>query len=455
MTLPDTALAPLSAQRVTGWTSPAVAEQRMSAFASPLVGIVRRLFERTHDVDELHAYSYGSEAANARLLLGTPSNLNNGGAGITATGARLAAIGEAVERYSGAYVPFESLEYGSYRTLTARGLHCLSPDKYTPFADWQYDEPGAPFVRFTAGLEIPWVHSRRLADQEPVWIPAQLVYLRSDLMDVNPIGYPTSNGLAYGCTADEALVSAILELAERDAVMIAWYRSLSLPLLDTDAEPELAGFLARHVDPTGLRVSLVDLSSVNGVPVVLAVVRNDATAAAPLGLGAAANGSPLRAATKAAVEAVSTRAWALVKSRNGGTVDPGLDFAESVRGFDDHIGLYTGPVLIPRTRFLDASPHRRALTDVPALPSAQPAELRDALISTLAADGADLYAVDVTSPDVREGGGHVVKVFSPQLQPLDAGYRRRYLGGPRLNSKAAALGFAADAALNPLPHPFP
>lgn len=440
------------------WTSRETAERTMSVFFSPVVGIVRRLFERVHDTDELHAFSTGSEACDSRALLGTRCNKSNGGGGASPDGARLAAIGEAVERYSGAWVPFEQLRYGTWRELTERGLACLSPREFTPFADWQYDQPDAPYERFTEQTPLPWVESRRLSDGTLVWLPAQLIYLRADLLEKNPIAYPTSNGLAYGNTSDEALVSAILELVERDSVMLTWYKRLSMPLVDVSSDPALAAYLDEHVAPTGLDVSLVDLSVFNGISAVLAVVRNDVSGFAPLGLGAAASGSPVRAATKAACEAVSTRTWAVTKRRAGHVVDPNSDFDETVRTFDDHIALYSRPGLVDETRFLDRSTERSTVDRMPVLPSGTPGELRDALVSTLAANGTELYAVDLTSPDVREAGGHVVKVFSPQLQPLDSGYRRRFLGGRRLRTRPVELGLVApeDASrISPLPHPFP
>ncbi|GAA4899664.1 hypothetical protein GCM10023405_19780 [Streptomonospora salina] len=430
----------------------------MSAFTSPVVGIVRRVFERTRDTYDLYAYSWGSEACDSEKVLGTPCNKVNGGGGPSHEGARLAAIGETVERYSGAYVPFDRLEYGTRAELTRRGLDCLSPRQYKPFAEWQYEQSNAAHVRFTESTWLPWVQSRRLSDGALVWIPAHPVYLRSDLMHVNPIGFATSNGLAYGNTADEALVSALLELVERDAVMISWYKRLSRPLIDIESDPRVAAYIAKHVTPTGCSVSLVDLSVFSGIAVVLAVVRNDLPGAVPLGLGGAASHSPAAAATKAVAEAVSTRSWAVAKRRAGEYVDPESDFDQTLRTFDDQITLHARGAFVEETRFLDSSTERSTTDTMPVHPSGSPGELRDALISRLAADGIDLYAVDLTSPDVREAGGHVVKVFSPQMQPLDTGYRRRYLGGERMHSRPVELGLlepGSEGAVNPIPHPFP
>ncbi|MCO1574612.1 YcaO-like family protein [Crossiella sp. SN42] len=454
----STAIGELALAGATAWTPKTESERVMSAFLSPAVGIVRRLYERMHDMDELYAFSTGGEACDARMLVGTMTNRSNGGCGTSRLSARLGAIGETVERYSGAWVPFEQLRHGSYRELTARGLVCVSPAEFTPFADWQYAREGAPFVPFGEDTPLPWAEGRRLADGALVQVPAQLVYLRADLMDVNPVGYPTSNGLAYGSTVDEALVSGILELVERDAVMITWYQRLSMPLVAVESDPDLAEFFHRHVRPAGIEVSAVDLSTVSGVPTVLAVVRNRSSPLAPLGLGAAAGATPLRAVTKAVCEAVSTRGWVVFKQRDGQVVDPHGDFDETVRTFDDHISLYAHPTHIPATEFLDGSRRRSDLADLPALPDDTPGVLRDALVDRLRRQGVDLIAVNVTSPDVAEAGGHVVKVFSPQLQPLDCGYRRRFLGTRRLRELPVRLGLrtpAQAAELNPLPHPFP
>ncbi|GAA2834837.1 YcaO-like family protein [Crossiella cryophila] len=440
------------------WTSTAEAEAAMAIYLSPLTGIVRRVHERMHDVDDLYAHSMGSETCDSRLLLGAPCNKGNGGWDASHTGARLAAIGEGVERYSAAWVPEEALRYGSAEELTDAGLTCLQPAQLTLFADWQFGRTGFPYVPFTAATRLWWTESRRLHDGAPVWLPAQLTYLRNNLPDDSRIGYPTSSGLAFANTPAEAAVSGILELVERDAFMLAWHHRLSLPLLDPGSDPALAELIRRHATPSGLDFHLVDLSVFTGIPAMLGVVRNRASELAPIGLGAAAAGSPRRAAAKTLFEAFSTRTWAWAQQREGQVVAPHGDYDKTVRDFEDHVGLYTSAEMVPGTEFLTASPHRRALAELPALPDGTPGQLLSGLVSTLAEQGVDLLAVDVTSPDVREAGGHVVKVFSPQLQPLDVGFQQRMLGGRRLRELPVALGLTGQVDtehLNPLPHPFP
>ncbi len=430
----------------------------MSVYLSSEVGIVRRLYDRLRDVDELFTFSIGAEACDSRVLLGTACNRSNGGSGVTRRDAWLGGIGETVERYSAAFVPVEDLVQASQRELDDAGIDCLNPEVFTPFADWQLADDAMPFVRFTADLRLHWVESRHLANGSVVLLPAQLAYLDPSLVEANPIVYPTSNGLAYGCTTDEALVAGILELVERDGVMTTWYNRLSLPLVDLSSDRRLEQFLNRHVYPTGLDVSLVDLSAFTGVCALLAVVRNRHSDVAPIGLGAAASEDPLRCAVKAISEAVSTRGWAVIKQRDGTVVEPHSDWNETVKVFDDHISLYTQQAMVAETRFLDSSVERVGLGDLPRIDDATPATLREALVDRLTSAGVDLYAVDVTSPDICEGGGAVIRAFSPQLQPLDAGYRRRFLGGRRMRERPVELGLVSPelaGKYTDMPHPFP
>jgi ribosomal protein S12 methylthiotransferase accessory factor len=73
--------------------------------------------------------------------------------------------------------------------------------------------------------------------------------------------------------------------------------------------------------------------------------------------------------------------------------------------------------------------------------------------------GSDAYAVDATSPDVRELGLVVTKVVTPELCSLDVPHRARFLGGRRLYEAGATLGLCAapldERDINPDPHPFP
>jgi len=121
-----------------------------------------------------------------------------------------------------------------------------------------------------------------------------------------------------------------------------------------------------------------------------------------------------------------------------------------IHDFDDHIRFYAEPRNASRTHFLDASPARRNVRDVPTLEHPH----IDVLCARLARRSASAYAVDVTSPDVRDAGLTVMRVVAPELCPLDVEHDARLLGCRRLYDEPVRLGFG-KRGVNPDPHPFP
>ncbi|MFP3747418.1 hypothetical protein SB816_30605, partial [Achromobacter sp. SIMBA_011] len=66
---------------------------------------------------------------------------------------------------------------------------------------------------------------------------------------------------------------------------------------------------------------------------------------------------------------------------------------------------------------------------------------------------------DLTSPDIKDAGAHVVKSIIPGFKPIDVLYRGRMLGGERILRHSYDLGLVPEPftieTLNPVPHPFP
>ena len=426
----------------TSWTPPEVGLRRLAPFSSDLVGIVRRTFEQLHDVDDIHITGVGAQACASADLLGSGCNELNGGGASDARQARAAAIGETVERYSVAYIDRSRLVLATADDIARRGVPHVAPSDLTMFADDQYAAADFPFVPFTATTPLEWTWATALtsdssAAPKSALVPAQLVHMR-DQMRGPMIGYATSNGLACGCTLEEATLGGLAELLERDAFMVTWYGRLTLPRINPDSSPGLADFWARHVTPTRLDARLIDLSQLVDFPVVLAVVRNDRTPVAPVALGAAASPSPEAACRKAVIEAFQTRTWAKAEQREGNVLDPADGYAQ-VRSFDDHVRMSVHPTAVEQTRFLDASDDTVSLDSLPAVEAPDPTTAVATMMGRLERQDVAAYVVDVTSPDVASGGLRVAKVLAPRLSPLDSGYRTRSLGARRLRERAHEL----------------
>lgn len=433
----------------------AAVPRELRAFASPYVGLVPFLEELMAAPDEPPLFRVSSETARGEDLIGATlgNTAGMGGAGFSRGAATAAAIGEAVERYSACYLPRERLVEA---TATELGDDALDPESFALFDSRQYEEPGFPFVPFTADSRIPWTEGVDLATGRTVWVPADLVYL-SDVGGSRPrIGHATSNGLACADEATDATASGLLELLERDAFMITWTNRLSLPRLDPADDPELNALDERYFSPTGLAAAAIDLSVFHGVPTVLGVVRAPGTGGA-LGVGAAAAPTIGRAWWKALSEAFASRA----AGRQLALVRPDRVFAvdgSDIVSFEDHIQFYGVDSNAGRAAFLTASETRLPTRAVPAIPGRH-ADLVGELVARIARAGSAAVAVDVTSPDVASAGLSVIKTVAPGLCPLDVSHRTRFLGSPRLLDMSKRAGLTDKALrfedLNADPHPFP
>lgn len=444
------------------WSTTEDGLERAALLMSDRTGIVSRVFDKVHDLDDSFTYAIGSETADGEHLIGASSNTFNGGGDPSAIGTYLAAVGECVERYSAAWVPWDHLWRTTYRELVGTSAAGVDPDTWTPFHAEQLGRPDFAYGPLTEDLPIHWSQMQDLASGDPVWVPSQMLYLypTEPHHEGGAVGYSTSSGLAFHSSPAEAILGGLYELIERDAFMVAWYSGLSMPLIDVAGDPELARFMRRHVEPSGVDVKLVDLTEISGVPTVLGVARNDHTDLATVALGAAAGPTLRGAARDAAIESLQTRNWIKAEQREGDAIDPQTcDFHRDIRSFDDHIRLYAGAHAREMAGFLTSSTDRVDVVGRQDYSARTPNEEIRGVVDHLAQQGIRTYAADLTSPDVLEARGAVFKVFSPDLQMLDVGYHRRYLGSERLRTVAHALGRRPGPLtpddLNPLPHPFP
>jgi ribosomal protein S12 methylthiotransferase accessory factor len=437
-------------------TPPAEALPRLRSFVSPLTGVVSTLAETLAAPDEMRFISIGCELADGLPTIGSPLESYTGSEHWDRDRAEAAAIGEALERYSGSYVPEERLLVASADEL---GPDAVDPERFALFSAVQHAAPAFPFRPFRGDTVVSWVDGFAVPGGEHAYLPAQLVYMpwRRRAPDEIRIGHATSSGLACGPTLEEAVLNGLLELVERDAFMLVWHNRLSLPLLAWGGDPELTRLDRRYFSPSGLRYAAVDLSVFLEVPTVLGVVHGAAGCLGALGIGAASAPTVAVAWRKALAEAFSVQRWV----RDVALEEPdrvGRSAAE-IRTFDGHTLYYAAEERARRAAFLDASAERRDVTEIAPLEGDDVLAQIEAVTGRLDHRGSSAYAVDVTSPDVRAAGLHVVHVLAPELCPLDVVEGARFLGGTRMYEAAYEAGLVphpiTPADLNPDPHPFP
>jgi ribosomal protein S12 methylthiotransferase accessory factor len=449
-------LAPAVELRPVPPTPPAATLPRLRSFVSPLTGLVRGVSETMAAPDELRLVSIGCELADGAPTIGASLESYTGSEHWSRARAEAAAIGEAIERYSGSYVPHERIVVASAGEL---GTDAVDPERFALFSQQQYRRAGFPFRPFQQESVVGWVEGFSVPGGRRAFLPAQLVFMpwQRRSSDEVRIGHATSSGLACAATLEEATLTGLLELVERDAVMLAWHNRLSLPLLDWSADEELVRLDRCYFGPSRLRFAAVDLSVFLDVPTVLGVVHGPPGCLGALGVGAASAPRVGDAWRKALAEAFSVRRW--VADRALEEPDRLRLPAATIETFDDHTLYYADEERAQLASFLDSADERRETADVEPLEGENVLELIETVCGRLAEHGASAYAVDVTSPDVAAAGLSVVHVVVPELCQLDVVEGARFLGGRRLYEAAFDAGLVPrrlePGDLNPDPHPFP
>lgn len=416
----------------------------------PRTGIVREVKELFVDDDEpgfVHYLSFASDTAAFGFL---PNFGNNGGVGANARSAIAKALGEAVERYCSALFRYDDLEWATYAELAASATH---PETFALYSPAQHDVPGFPWQPFTADCRVAWVPGRSLVTGADLMVPAAFTYVpyhfQRDRGDT-PITQPISTGLACGGSFEDAALSALCEVVERDAFTLTWQALQRHPRIDdTDLPADLADLVHRY-QAVGLVVHLVDMTSDVGCATVLSVAEGFAETSPAIAVAAATHPDPAVAARKSLEELAHTRKYAAqvmdylppvpVDVERG---HPGVD------GQRAHLRFYCPQGAKDAASFLWADERCVRLEDVRRTGG----DLRS-LVAAVAAIGEDVVVVDLTSADVADLGLRVVRVVVPGFHPLQMGHANRCLGGRRLPEALLAAGREPDRD-NPYPHPFP
>src|SRR6478736_4781557 len=147
-------LPPVCELRPVPPTPAAATLPRLRSLVSPLTGVVRRLSETLAAPGELRLVGIGCELADGRPTIGTPLESYTGSEHWSRDAAEAAAIGEALERYSGSYVPEQRIVVSSAVEI---GDDAVDPERFALFSQEQYARSGFPFRRFRRDTVVGWV----------------------------------------------------------------------------------------------------------------------------------------------------------------------------------------------------------------------------------------------------------------------------------------------------------
>lgn len=364
---------------------------------------------------------------------------NTSGKGLNHVEAMIAAVGEAIERYSAARCRPADLRRATRDELRE---DVLDPRQLGLYEDAQYASPGFPFARFDSGRPMAWTRGCWLDTGLPVWVPALLAYRNLRVRREENFCQVTSNGLAAGADFDDAAMRALLELVERDAFMVTWLaRRPGRRLLVDDTLDAGTREVLRQLRERGADAEVFLLDAGVRIPVVACVGLGDGRRWPGAHVGLGAHLDPHTAVRKAVFELAHTGPYIsrLISDRTHRIPRT----PEQVHTPVDH-ALYYAPAARARTiAFLSKAPGH----PVPLAELETPEDVSlAACVRRLTEVGARVAAVDVTSPDVAGSPFRVVRALGVNLQPIDFGFDRRRRACRRLESMSTH-------GVNPHPHP--
>jgi ribosomal protein S12 methylthiotransferase accessory factor len=362
-----------------------------------------------------------------------------------------------LERYCSSVFDPNDLICGSASELRQNNEICKPSD----FSLYHLEQPGRPPMA-TEDPKIAWAWGWSLIRRCAVLVPACLVYMpyfpcfRHQGEEV--AGPAVSTGLACATSLDEAVLKGIYELVERDAFMIVWSNRLPVPSVDIASHPRLRKLYEDRLQRDGLRYVVLRITTDIPIPSFLCLLIDEHRSPAMVCAGAATHLDPVQAAGKAMMEAVQTREWAKFLGGQRHNVHFVADFSD-IREFEDHVALYAYNDMLHAVEFL-LNGTNGTITDCWGSESTGSAggDL-EKTVSILAELNLETIALDLTTSDVYECGYRVARSMIPDLQPLDADHRHRFMGGRRLYEVPQRMGYRSGpttmASLNPIPHPFP
>ncbi|WP_437317639.1 TOMM precursor leader peptide-binding protein [Sorangium sp. So ce385] len=408
--------------------------ERYRHLVSPITGAVTHLVPMPGRDTELRAVYASGYLVCPRE--GVPStNVFDkvcAGKGRSADQARVSALCEALERYSGVYQGDEARVRASKDEL---GAAALAPGDLLNFSEAQYRERARLNARaadrrqwvpepLDAGTRIDWTPAWSLSKRERRYVPLAYCYAEAPAESGAAFCGPCSNGVAAGTCLEEAVLQALLELVERDAAAVWWYNRLARPAiaLDSFGDPYFEALQADYAR-LGWAVWVLDLTHDLGIPTCVALAHEAREDRFTIGFGCHLD-------PRLAVQRSLTELNQLF--------DPG----GARRAPWDHERLPDRAHLFPSPDLPRVAAER--------LPRIGGADLRadiEGCLRRLDAAGLELVAVDKTRPDI---GLPVVQVIVPGLRHFWPRF-----GPGRLYQVPCALGWLPrpleEGELNPVP----
>jgi ribosomal protein S12 methylthiotransferase accessory factor len=228
------------------------------------------------------------------------------GKGLTLDAAKVSAAMEAIELFHAEVVQPPQIEVAHTEGRLAAALDQL---------------PARPHAIIQSRLPVAWTMGHDLVHDEMVAVPVDLITLREPAEPWSPF-HQSSNGLASGGVFVEALLMALLELVERDAVAChrlaarATWGELPRVRPETLQDMPLVQHLLGQLADADVGSGVYDCTVDTGIPVYLARLWNRSQRSVGVFFGSGAHLDPEIALLRALTEAAQSRVVYIAGTRD-------------------------------------------------------------------------------------------------------------------------------------------
>jgi len=259
-----------------------------------------------------------------------------------------------------------------------------------------------------------WIAARSLSSEHQVYLPADIV-LRKRNKSGTDYRAPSSSGLGAGATLQDAVLSGLMEVIERDAIALWWYGGLPARklLLGNGLDPEFHRFVSSVRSRGSRPFWLLDLTTDLQIPVVAALSSKTDGTSVIAGFSARPDyGSALRSAFLEMCQMELAQEISLHRRSEKGMAGLNERDRKWVR-LHDELSVSNYPELIG----IDAVTPKIKDTSLPSIKYS---------VDQLGLNGLEAYAVDLTRKVI---GINVCRVVVPGLQPYGTDIVTQRLNG--------------------------
>ncbi|BCL39600.1 TOMM precursor leader peptide-binding protein [Nostoc sp. MS1] len=294
--------------------SPEETFKKYQHLISPLTGVVRGLGKIDQNPHTLiHTYvarhHFATIFDDFNALRQNISG-RSAGKGKTDQQAKVSALCEAIERYSGVFQGNEDRQTGSYQQLIDKAIHpnaCMnfSEAQYSARHNWNANCSGW-FQKipepFDEEKEIEWTPVWSLTYQEFKYLPTAYCYYGYSNLLMSDC-WADSNGCSAGNTLEEAILQGFMELVERDCVALWWYNRLKKPQVDLESfdDPYFLA-LKKYYQTIHRQLWVLDITNDLNIPTFAAISRRTDITAEDIILGFGTHFDPQIAMSRALSE---------------------------------------------------------------------------------------------------------------------------------------------------------